>query len=608
MKKSLVLNSGLSLMALTASLAMAGPVWAKAKTAPVATQPRVIYADVTQELHPYPSPYARYLVGRVAMASGDFRTAAQAMSDATMADPQDADLREKAFLISLLGGEVDRSAEMAKTMKPASDTSEMMIDLLGVVTAVKTSKNADALKHVDALLKLKPGDRNGVLLRPYILALNGKWKDALDGSKDAALESNDRDRLLSYLVKSNRARLNEIRGKPADAESLYVSLYQPGAASFIFGPDYAGFLERQGRKDEAKAIWQNIASQTNDVVAIKALKRIDSPDYKAPPLPDLKEGISNALFVSATLSASEHDNEFALANLNLSRYLDNGSDRESIFLGQLLQELKDNDAAEAAWASVPVTSPFYTEATLRRVWVMRGDDKLDQALALVDQALARDPDNLSLIIEKTGILHSQEKDTDALALMNGRIQRVGDTDFGWQAWYMQAIVYDSLNRWTDAEAAIKKAQAINGKQPEILNFLGYGWISRGINIQAGMDLVREAIKVNPKSGAVVDSLGWGYYKLGEYEQALNFVEQAVQMEPADPEINEHLGDVYKALGRNAEAGYEWQRVLTLKTTDRQAAAVRKKIDDNVASQKIAVGKPAPVATKTALNDDHKPKP
>jgi tetratricopeptide (TPR) repeat protein len=582
-------------------LVMAGQVYASEKVAP----PRVIYADARQELSAYPSPYANYLVGRFAMAQGDVSTAAQAMSAATLADPSDSDLREKAFLISILGGDIDRAATVAQGMAATTDTSRQMVSLIGAVRAVKSDKATQALKDIDALLKLNPHDRNGLLLRPYILAMNGQWKAALDDSGDTALQGNDRDRLLSYLVKADRARINELKGNAAEAEAIYKSLYQPGAATFIFGPDYAGFLERQGRRDEAKTIWQAIADQTNDALAQQALKRLASGDDKAP-LPGLAESMSQALFVSSTVSFSEHDSEFALASLHLSLYLDNRSDRERIFLGQVQQELKDTDAADAAWASIQPNSPFYNEATLRRIWAMRNDDKLDPALALANQALERDPDNLSLLVEKTGILHAMDKDADALALMDARIKRVGDKDFGWQALYTQAIVYEGLDRWNDAEAAIKKAQAMNGNQPEILNFLGYGWVNRGEQVDQGMDLIRQALKVSPKSGAIIDSLGWGYYKKGQYDQALDFIEQAVQMEPADPEINEHLGDVYKALGRDTEAGYEWQRVLTLKTTEKQAAIVRRKLDANTASLKMAGSKTK--ATTTALNDERKSRP
>ncbi len=599
-KKSVLRTSGFGFVLI--GLAIGGQVSASEKVAP----PRVIYANARQELSVYPSPYANYLVGRFAMAQGDVSTAAQAMSAATIADPSNGDLREKAFLISILGGDIDRAATVAQGMTATTDTSQLMVSLVGAIRAVKADKPAPALKSIDALLKVNPHDRNGLLLRPYILAMNGQWKAAFDESGDATLQDNDRDRLLSYLVKADRARINEIKGNKADAEAIYKSLYQPGAASFIFGPDYAGFLERQGRTDEAKTIWQAIVDQTNDVVAQQALKRLANNSGRAPALPGLTESMAQALFVSSTVSFSEHDSEFALASLHLSLYLDNKSDRERIFLGQVQSELKDTEAADAAWASIKPDSPFYNESILRRVWAMRGDDKLDPALALVDQALSRDPDNLSLIVEKTGILHAMDKDADALALLDARIQRAGDTDFGWQALYTQAIVYEGLDRWSDAEVAIKKAQALNGNQPEILNFLGYGWVNRGEQVDQGMDLIRQALKVSPKSGAIIDSLGWGYYKKGQYDQALDFIEQAVQMEPADPEINEHLGDVYKALGRSTEAGYEWQRVLTLKTTERQAETVRKKLDANAASLKMADSKPK--ATTTALNDERKSRP
>ena len=605
MKKSMLRTSGFGFVLIGLTLggqSLSGAAFASEKVA----SPRVIYAEARQELSVYPSPYANFLVGRFAMAQGDVSTAAKAMSAATLADPSDGDLREKAFLISILGGDIDRAATVAQGMTATTDTSQLMVSLIGAVRAVKSDKPAPALKDIDALLKVNPHDRNGLLLRPYILAMNGQWKAALDESGDTALQGNDRDRLLMYLIKADRARINELKGNTADAETIYKSLYQPGSASFIFGPDYAGFLERQNRKDEAKVIWQAIVDQTNDVVAQQALKRLASSSGKAPALPGLTESMAQALFVSSTVSFSEHDSEFALASLHLSLYLDNTSDRERIFLGQVQQELKDTDAADTAWASIHPDSPFYNEATLRRVWAMRNDDKLDQALVLVNQGLDREPDNLSLIVEKTGILHAMDKDNDALALLDARIQRVGDKDFGWQALYTQAIVYEGLDRWSDAEAAIKKAQAMNGNQPEILNFLGYGWVNRGQQVDQGMDLIRQALKASPKSGAIIDSLGWGYYKKGQYDQALDFIEQAVQMEPADPEINEHLGDVYKALGRDTEAGYEWQRVLTLKTTEKQAAIVRRKLDDNTASLKMAGSKAK--ATTTALNDERKSRP
>jgi tetratricopeptide (TPR) repeat protein len=100
----------------------------------------------------------------------------------------------------------------------------------------------------------------------------------------------------------------------------------------------------------------------------------------------------------------------------------------------------------------------------------------------------------------------------------------------------------------------------------------------------------------------MDSLGWGYYRLGEYDQALDWIEQAILLEPSDPEVNEHLGDVYRALGRGDEARYQWQRVLTLEgASEKQLASVKQKLGDTEVKAKSTVASvdaPAPAKVVT----------
>ena len=593
------LSLGASLIGLMSVGVMANPAVADHK----------VMATAAADLGAERSPYANFLVGRFAMAQGDVGTASSALQAASANDPDNAALREKAFLLSIIGGHIAEARAMCDQIPDTaatSDTTRLMTRLVTAVAAIKEGKNGQALKASDVLAKLNTHERGSALLRPYILALNGQWKAAFDEKGDAALNTDDHDRLLVYLLKSERARLYEIKGDAKSADAIYKALYQPGAASFIFGPDYAEFLERQGNKDEAKAVWQTIATQSNDITALNSLKRLDAADYKAPALPDLKQSAAQALNLSATVSFGERDTELALAEVRLSLYLDGTSERERIFLGQIEQTLKDSQAADYAWASIPPDSPFYNEATLRRVWNLRTQDKLSDASALIDQALKGDPNAIGLVTEKADVLHAQNRDTEALGVLQGRIDRAGSADFNWQTLLLQAIIYDSLDRWDDAEVSIKKAQALNGARPEIQNFLGYGWINRGTHIEDGMALVRLALKSNPKSGAIMDSLGWGYYKLGEYDQALGFIEQAVQLDPSDAEVNEHLGDVYKAMGRSTEAGYEWNRVLSLKITDKQAAEVRRKISEN--AQTLHVVQAAKLKTEgeaTAMNAEDK---
>ena len=551
------------------------------------------------------SPYAQYLVGRFAMNMGDVNTASQSLMAASDADPLDNDLREKAFLVTILSGDIEGAARLMPKGPAAaslSATGKLMTTLITASTAVHDDHPATALGAIDTYVKAGGDERTVALMRPYVHALTGKWTEAIDSSGDATLAASERGALLVFLLKAERARILEIRKQPAEADALYTALYQPGAASLVFGPDYAGFLERQGRKDDARAIWKALSDTSNDPLAKAALVRLDSPDYKPVALPDLKTSIAQAMLMSATLYSGDRDTEMALAGLRLSLYLDPSNDRARLFLGQTEQEMKAAELAEAAWAEVPATSPYAAEATLRRIWSLRGRSENAAALDLIESGLKSQPNDLTLTVEKADVLHDQGQDEAALKVINDRIAVKGEGDMTWQAWFITSIAYDAVDNWDKAEAAIQKARTLNAQRPEIMNFLGYGWIDRGLHIKEGMDLVRQAMSLNPHSGAIVDSLGWGYYKLGDYVQALGYIEQAAQMEPSDAEVNEHLGDVYKALGRTAEARYEWQRVLTLSNaTPKTLAQVKAKIE---ASEQVATAPAAPAAKPetTALND------
>ena len=70
---------------------------------------------------------------------------------------------------------------------------------------------------------------------------------------------------------------------------------------------------------------------------------------------------------------------------------------------------------------------------------------------------------------------------------------------------------------------------------------------------------------------------WTYYRMGDYKNAVARLEQAVVLEPSDPDVNDHLGDAYWRIGRKVEAGYQWRRVLTLEPAVKLKASVEAKI-------------------------------
>jgi Flp pilus assembly protein TadD len=91
-------------------------------------------------------------------------------------------------------------------------------------------------------------------------------------------------------------------------------------------------------------------------------------------------------------------------------------------------------------------------------------------------------------------------------------------------------------------------------------------------------MIQRAVAAEPGSGYIIDSLAWAYFRLGRYQDALQPMEQASLLEPVDPVVTDHLGDVYWSVGRTREAEFQWSRALSFKPTDKEAARIRAKLE------------------------------
>ena len=119
----------------------------------------------------------------------------------------------------------------------------------------------------------------------------------------------------------------------------------------------------------------------------------------------------------------------------------------------------------------------------------------------------------------------------------------------WVVYYFRGICYERSKQWPLAEGDFKIALELFPDQPLVLNYLGYSWVDQGVNLDEGMRMIRRAVEQRADDGYIVDSLGWAYYRMGDFENAVKHLEQAVELKPEDPTINDHLGDAYWRVGR-----------------------------------------------------------
>ena len=147
----------------------------------------------------------------------------------------------------------------------------------------------------------------------------------------------------------------------------------------------------------------------------------------------------------------------------------------------------------------------------------------------------------------------------------------------WVIYYFRGICYERSKQWPKAEADLKKALELFPDQPQVLNYLGYSWVDQGVNLDEGMRMIRRAVEQRADDGYIVDSLGWAYYRLGNYEEAVKHLERAVELKPEDPTINDHLGDAYWQVGRTLEARFQWAHARDLKPEPEELEKIEEKL-------------------------------
>jgi len=130
--------------------------------------------------------------------------------------------------------------------------------------------------------------------------------------------------------------------------------------------------------------------------------------------------------------------------------------------------------------------------------------------------------------------------------------------------YVQFVlgsIYERQKRYEPAEAAFKKVLASDPRSAITLNYLGYMMADSGTHLEEALGYIKKAVELEPQNGAYLDSLGWAYYKLGNYDLAEENLRKASERIGNDATVQDHLGDLYHKMGRLKLAAAHWQRAL-----------------------------------------------
>jgi tetratricopeptide (TPR) repeat protein len=319
-----------------------------------------------------------------------------------------------------------------------------------------------------------------------------------------------------------------------------------------------------------------------------------APNAPMPRPPSPASGIAEILFeIGSALNADTRNqrSDLALIFEQFAVDLKPGHDFAWLTIASLYEQWGNSAKAQAAYGKVEPTSPLYWQARLRTAALDAQEERFDEAVRKLRVLVAERPDRIDAALTLADLLRSKERYADAVAAYDTAIKRIHTVEpRHWPVFFGRGMVLERIKQWPRAEADMKKALELSPEQPYVLNFLGYSWIDQGLNLDAGMKMLKRATELRPDDGAITDSVGWAYYRLGQFDKAVEWLERASEQKGDDATVVEHLGDAYWHVGRLREARFQWARAMNQKPEKDRIPVILDKISNglNAANDKPTI--------------------
>lgn len=533
------------------------------------------------EAPPIASPYGAYLAGLVAQSDGDLDAAADYMLQALIFDPDNPELLYPALQLAAATGRREETVRLAARVLKI----EPQHSLAALVMAAQAAREGD-LRAAQAQLAVLPGQGFDQVLLPMLNA----WLKAGQGDVDGGLQELavlKGEGGTGVLHDVHAALINEVAGRDEAAAGLYDGLLARTTRPTLRITWLAGsFFERHGQRDRAVALYREyVESAPGADILLPMLERAEQGGESEVEVESATDGMAEVLFNLSGLLSQENADDAALIHLHQALALKPNFVLAQVLLGEILQKQGRSGASIAAYRAVPQDSPFSWIVRLRIAEELQVMGENEQALAELDRLAAERPDSYEPLSRKGDLLRVEERFAEAVEAYDEAVARLeqqgGIEPRHWSLFYFRGIALERSDQWPRAEADFKQALGLQPEQPYVMNYLAYSWVEQKLNLDEAEAMLVRAVKLRPRDGYIVDSLGWVYYRLGRFEEAVVQLERAVALRPQDPTINDHLGDALWQVGRKNEARFQWHRALSLDPEEDQVPVIEKKLKEGV---------------------------
>jgi len=499
-----------------------------------------------------------YLAGRFAQHVDDWKAAAQYLGEALARDPDDAGLLRRTFILELGDGRLDDALPLAKRLIQAEAGSPLAVLLL-VADDVNGGRLDDAATRLATLTPEGVAKYAGPLLGGWLAQARGQPRAAVE----AALAPLASTQGLSILHALHMAMIADVAGDTETAAKWYDEALRGNPATLRVVQAVGSFLVRTGHADKARALYGVFARDNAEGGLIDPAALIEEADLgTAPALGSARDGMAEGLFDLASALHQEGSDELAMVYARLALYLRPQFPLTQLLVGDILTNNGHIEEALALYREVARDHALGWTARLRVAESLIRLERYDEAAAEFETLAGLHPDRADPLVRLGDLLRANKKYPEAVKAYDRALDRIPHPEERhWTVFYGRAACYERTGPWEKAEKDLLAALDLSRDQAILLNFLGYSWVDKGVNLVRAKTMIERAVALRPKDGYIIDSLGWALFRMGDTGGAVTQLERAIELKPLDPTINDHLGDAYWAVGRQGEAVFQWRRAL-----------------------------------------------
>ena len=352
---------------------------------------------------------------------------------------------------------------------------------------------------------------------------------------------------------------------------------------------FINYLVENNKYEEAKQITDNFNYLNSSLLISQGKKWIEDKKFESFKeifsCTNSSDIVGELFFLVANLYSSQDDYEKSNFYLNIANYLNPKFTFNLSLLAENHYLNKDYANTQKTLEIFDKNDEFYYWFRLKKeAQIISKNFDEDASLNFINLKFEGiDSPNEKMIFDIANFNKNAKRYSEAIKYYDQILLNIDkNSELYAEILYRRGGSYERSGDYKRADKDLLKSLEINPDDAYVLNYLAYSWLEREYKIDIALGMLEKAYAARSNDPYIIDSIGWAYFLVNQYEKAENFLKRAVELMPQDPTVNDHYGDILWKLDRKIQARYFWLSVLNLEEAeDEMKKNIQEKLIDGL---------------------------